>query len=278
VNYYPHHIGDFNNATRHLTRVERALYRELIELYYDIERPLPADDFGWICKKVLASSQDEMDSVKAILREFFKLDGDGYRHSRCDLEIASYRAKQEAAVKAGKASAKSRSNRSLTGVQRPSNKRSTRVQPTKNQEPRTKNQEIKTESEVFVLPDWVPQEAWKAWLEVRKKKDSPNTPRALKLALGELERLKSQGFDPVAVLDQSTLKGWKSLWPVKPELAAATAEPKAAICDYCSKPSSGAVNGRRACDGHWQLAMDNVAPLKAPKPMLVEPKPVAGVA
>lgn len=27
MNHYPHHIGDFNNATRHLTLIEDAIYR-----------------------------------------------------------------------------------------------------------------------------------------------------------------------------------------------------------------------------------------------------------
>ncbi|MCY3212700.1 DUF1376 domain-containing protein, partial [Acinetobacter baumannii] len=27
MNYYQHHIGDFNNATRHLSLIERAIYR-----------------------------------------------------------------------------------------------------------------------------------------------------------------------------------------------------------------------------------------------------------
>jgi len=43
MNYYPHHIGDFNSATRHLTRIERSVYRDLIELYYDTEAPLSRD-------------------------------------------------------------------------------------------------------------------------------------------------------------------------------------------------------------------------------------------
>lgn len=137
MNYYPHHIGDFNNATRHLTRVERALYRELIELYYDTEQPLPADDFEWICRKVLVNGQQDRDAVKGILKEFFKLDNDLYRHSRCDREIAAYRAKHEGAIKAGRASAESRANAKSTTVKRTLSKRAT------NQEPVTKNQEPK---------------------------------------------------------------------------------------------------------------------------------------
>lgn len=171
MNYYPHHIGDFNNATRHLTRVERALYRELIELYYDTEQPLPAGDIPWICKKVLACSEDEKAAVKAILDEFFKLKSDVFRHSRCDREIASYRAKQEAAVKAGRASAESRLNKKSTTVKRPLSKRSTTVQPTNNQEPVTNNQEPKRveapqRSQGSRLPPgWFPSESLKAWAE-----------------------------------------------------------------------------------------------------------------
>lgn len=142
MNYYPHHIGDFNNATRHLTRVERALYRELIELYYDTEQPLPAGDLGWICKKVLAASDEEKAAVMTVLGEFFEKDGDFWRHDRCDREIAAYREKHEAAVRAGKASAESRLNAKSARTKRTSSKRSTDVQPTKNQEPRTNNQEL----------------------------------------------------------------------------------------------------------------------------------------
>lgn len=136
MNYYPHHIGDFNNATRHLTRVERALYRELIELYYDTEQPLPARNMAWVCKKVGAVEKEDIETVLCLIREFFYEEGDLWRNKRCDEEIASYRAKQEAAVRAGKASAEARNKRS-TSVQRAFN------QPiTNNQEPRTRSKNI----------------------------------------------------------------------------------------------------------------------------------------
>jgi hypothetical protein len=150
---------------------------------------------------------------------------------------------------------------------------------THREEKRREDKKETTTAEVFVLPDWLPAEAWKAWLEVRKKNKAPNTPRALRLAVGELERLRSQGFDPGAVLDQSTLKGWKSVYPLKPELAVVSTEPKAALCDYCSAPSGGTVNGRRACDAHWQMAMDNVMPRTGVTQLHmrgVVAKPVAG--
>jgi len=32
MNYFPLHIGDFNSATRHLSRLERSIYLDLIML------------------------------------------------------------------------------------------------------------------------------------------------------------------------------------------------------------------------------------------------------
>jgi hypothetical protein len=64
------------------------------------------------------------------------------------------------------------------------------------------------------LPDWLPLEPWEAWLEVRKKNRAPNTPRALRLAITELAKLKASGQDVVAVLEQSTLRGWRGIFPI----------------------------------------------------------------
>jgi len=74
------------------------------------------------------------------------------------------------------------------------------------------------------LPDWLPLEAWKGWLEVRTKVKAPNTHRALALALGELAALRAAGQDPAAVLDRATVKGWKSLYAVTPDKPAHVGE------------------------------------------------------
>jgi uncharacterized protein YdaU (DUF1376 family) len=79
VNYYQHHIGDFNNATRHLTRVERSLYRDLIELYYDTEKPLN-NDIVWLERKMIARSEEESNALLIVLNEFFSLEDDGYHN------------------------------------------------------------------------------------------------------------------------------------------------------------------------------------------------------
>ena len=69
MNYYPHHIGDFNNATKHLTRIERSIYRDLLELYYDTEQPLTLDQKS-LCRKIIARSDEEVTGVEQVLAYF----------------------------------------------------------------------------------------------------------------------------------------------------------------------------------------------------------------
>lgn len=107
MNHYPHHIGDFNSATRHLTFVERALYRELLDLYYDTERPLNAD-VSKIARRVLANTEELRAALEVVLEEFFVLQDDGWHNDRCDREIAAFHSKQEQQSRAGRASAAKR--------------------------------------------------------------------------------------------------------------------------------------------------------------------------
>lgn len=149
MNYYPHHIGDFNNATRHLTRIERCVYRELIELYYDTEEPL-INDISYLCRRILATSEQESAAVKQVLTEFFILDNNEefFVNARCEKVIKEYQSNKKNKSKAGKASARSRKalklkeKEGLTPVEQPLNSRTTDEQLTNNQ-----NQEPKPEPE-----------------------------------------------------------------------------------------------------------------------------------
>jgi len=104
VRSYQHHIGDFNNATRHLDRIERSIYRDLIELYYDTEGPLPLD-IPTICRRILARSNEESTVVERSLNEFFTQTPAGWYHGRCEAEIEKYRSSNSQRALAGKASA-----------------------------------------------------------------------------------------------------------------------------------------------------------------------------
>lgn len=107
---YKHHIGDFNNSTRHLTRLERSIYRDLIELYYDTESPIPLD-IQVVCRKVMARDQQEVTAVEQVLNEFFTKTNGGWFHTRCEEEIDAYQSNTTAKAAAGKASAEAKARR-----------------------------------------------------------------------------------------------------------------------------------------------------------------------
>lgn len=228
MNYYPHHIGDFNNATRHLTRVERALYRDLIELYYDSEQPLTGD-VTRLCRKVIAATNDEKEAVVYVLSEFFELIDGEYIHHRCDLEIEKYRANNSAKARAGKASAEARRKKKAaknkqkgTGVEHTLNTTPTELEqnPT-NQEPVTKNQEplkdISPAAPVFVfkkslLDHGVDPDVVDAWLAVRRKKKSSNSEIALKAVVREAEKAGLSMGQAITISVEKSWAGFDASW------------------------------------------------------------------
>lgn len=68
------------------------------------------------------------------------------------------------------------------------------------------------------LPNWIPQDAWAGYVEMRVAIKKPlKTERAINLAINTLDRLRADGNDPAAVLDQSTLNSWQGLFAVRVE-------------------------------------------------------------
>ena len=74
----------------------------------------------------------------------------------------------------------------------------------------------------FVLPDWIPADAWAAFMETRKTKKAKSTDYALSLIVKDLERFNAAGHDPVAILNNSIKAGWSDVYPPKAPAAAMT--------------------------------------------------------
>jgi hypothetical protein len=64
-------------------------------------------------------------------------------------------------------------------------------------------------------PEYVQAESWSGFVDMRKRERHPLTVRAAELVLRELEKLRADGNDPNAVLDQSTRNGWRDVFPLK---------------------------------------------------------------
>jgi len=75
----------------------------------------------------------------------------------------------------------------------------------------------------FVLPDWIPVDTWDAYCKVRTGKKAKNEPHALGLIVGDLEKFRAMGHDPVQVLNNSIKSGWAGVFEpkTKPEAAPA---------------------------------------------------------
>ena len=124
MKHYPHHIGDFDKATRHLTRIERSIYRDLIELYYDTEQMIPLD-LAAVCRRILARSNEESTAVEQTLNEFFTKTATGWYHDRCEAVLDEYRSNTSQRAMAGKASAEAKRLKKMQII----NARSTTVEP-----------------------------------------------------------------------------------------------------------------------------------------------------
>lgn len=102
MNYYEHHIGDYAEATSHLSFVEDAAYSRLIRKYYATEKPLPRE-LAAIERLIGARSDEERAAVKIVLEEFFTLTDEGWRNKRCDEDLARYHEKRSKARRSANA-------------------------------------------------------------------------------------------------------------------------------------------------------------------------------
>lgn len=106
MHFYQHNIKDFNAGTMRMTQLERWLYRDMLEVIYDTEAPLPAD-LAVVCKKVGARSDEQKAIVAELLADKFELTEHGYVNDRCDREISAYHSKATTAQEnGGKAAAR----------------------------------------------------------------------------------------------------------------------------------------------------------------------------
>lgn len=92
MHYYKHHIGDFLKDTGHLSNEQMGVYLRMIWRYYLDEKPLEDD-----CEGIAFAMRSDEKTVRLILRHFFALTAEGWRHKRCDAEINEYHSKSEKA-------------------------------------------------------------------------------------------------------------------------------------------------------------------------------------
>jgi uncharacterized protein YdaU (DUF1376 family) len=98
MHYYRHHIGDFLKDTGHLSNDQMGVYLRMLWRYYLDEKPLKDE-----CESIAFAMRSDEKTVNLILRHFFVLQADGWRHNRCDKEIADYHEKKGKAANSANA-------------------------------------------------------------------------------------------------------------------------------------------------------------------------------
>lgn len=159
--YFSFHITDYRAATAHLSNEEDLAYRRLIEMYYDTEQPIPVDT-QWVSKRLRVGSE----VIDTVLKDMFELTEEGWRHARCDKEIAHYHQLAERNRANGK-----RGGRPRTQEENPVGSQSQPTgKPTNNHEPVTKNQEplVKAKRATRMSPDFELPVEWVNWVADNK--------------------------------------------------------------------------------------------------------------
>jgi hypothetical protein len=94
-------------------------------------------------------------------------------------------------------------------------------------EPSTNRQSSKANG--VALPDWLPAEPWKAYVEMRQRIRAPLTDKGKVLILAKLEKLAKEGHPPEQVLEQSIENSYRGVFAIKGSTNAQAAKPKSSI-------------------------------------------------
>ncbi|WP_296652813.1 helix-turn-helix domain-containing protein [Paraburkholderia sp.] len=95
------------------------------------------------------------------------------------------------------------------------------------------------------LPDWLTADEWSMWCEHReaKAKDAPWTRVAALVSIRKLTKLREQGHNPRACIEEAVLRGWTGLFPVKDEQQAGASGAMAAPSDWWKTESGYLARG-----------------------------------
>ena len=230
MNYYSHNIGDYAQATAHLSLLEDAIYSRLLRRYYAEEQPI-VDNLQQVFRWVGARSEEEREAAAQVLAEFFVLRDGHWHNKRADVESAAYHVKAETAKANGR-----RGGRPRQGGRNPEQPSGFPMgfdeQPghgpagggsEANQEPGTQNQEPTEhasrkrgsgfDASVIELPDWLDREDWVSWIADRKARKKPVTQEGARRQLQQLAAYLAAGHRPGAVIANSIAGGYQGLFP-----------------------------------------------------------------
>ena len=213
--FMPLYTGDYQRDTAHLDCAEHGIYLLFLQHCWDQKGPLPHDErkLLGICR---ARSGSEIEAMRRVLAEFFVRMDDGWYNHRMQREIERASVislkRKSAGAKGYQAKAKhllSKSQASATTLT-PTPTTTTTTTPSTTT---TKSKAKATpRASLATLPDWLPHEAWNAFVEMRLKIRAPMTEYAKVLMMGKLNKFREQGLNLELLLNNSTAHSWRDVY------------------------------------------------------------------
>lgn len=211
--WMPIYIGDYLADTQHLSAEQSGAYLHLLMHSWKVG-PLPGDTE--VLRRIARIDKDAWSIAWAVLTEFFKQTEDGnFVQSRLEIERAAWGAKKASSVARARDAANKRWKGECGGNAPsipPSNARAMLERCPSPPPPSLKTKAI---ASAFVLPEWIDKEAWAGYEEMRNKLRKPMTLRAKSMVVKELDKLRAAGHDANACLNQSTMKTWTDVYPLR---------------------------------------------------------------
>jgi uncharacterized protein YdaU (DUF1376 family) len=212
MHYYQFHIADFALHTTHLTLEEEAVYRRLLDFYYDTEKPIPKETSRVIRRLRLI---DYSNIVESVLVEFFILQDDGWHNLRADEEIKSYQSKADIARENGKKGGRpKKNNQQKTQPVILANQEETGSKANHKPITRTNNQEPKKHIRAAALdysvwPESPSEQVLSDWLAMRKRLKADVSQTVINNFAKELSLARSHGFSVDYCLSECVARNWR---------------------------------------------------------------------
>jgi len=175
MHYYKFNIGDYARSTRHLSNEEDLAYRRLIDMYYENEAPIPLET-QWVARRIRVAAE----VVEIVLQDMFERTEDGWKHARCEADIADYHKSAQRNRENGKRGGRPKSvgkkpKENPVGSQSDASGNPV-VTLTTNHKPLTTNQDILSNEsmpETDVSDTFDPKDVVEVWNEVALKLGKP---------------------------------------------------------------------------------------------------------
>lgn len=204
MHYYQFSIGDYRRDTDHLSLIEHAIYRYLIDWYYLDECPIPKETQS-VSRRLRLGSDSELTALQSVLADFFVLESDGWHHPRIDMDIASYHHKQKTNQANGKRGGRPKKTQSVILGYDSETETKANTKATINHKPITSNQD-KTLFDALrhLVSLGVVEQVARDWIKQRKTKPTLTAIKGI-----EKEALKAR-LSLHQALEISCSRGWQS--------------------------------------------------------------------